>query len=198
MENPDNGEIYFNLNYCKRINNYKEINAEEQKNENQKRLITILTNNNATLKFELEELKKETKELKAFCLDKDETIKKYKDLCKQNSELKAENEYLKNHINVLKIDIASLNAENEHLSSIIKDKDEQIKEIKKINEYNSKRYDSTIKDIENFYKEKFQNFKMMHLLEESFMSNDDNEQKEIGENFDNIKKQEEFSEEKIN
>lgn len=154
--------------------------------------VTKLTNDNAMLRFELEELKKETKELKAFCLDKDETIKKYKDLCKQNSELKAENEYLKNHINVLKIDIASLNTQNEHLSSIIKDRDEQIKEIKKINEYNSKRYDDSIKENEKFYKEKFQNFgnhtKMMHLLEESFMSNDDNEQKEIDENFDNIKK----------
>ncbi len=157
--------------------------------------VTKLTNDNATLKFELEELKKETKELKAFCLDKDKTIEKYKDLCKQNSELKAENEYLKNHINVLKIDIASLNAENDHLSSIIKDKDEQIKEIKKINEYNSKRYDSSIKENENFYKEyvndlkkKYGVYAMMEPLGESFMSNDDNEQKEIGENFDNIKK----------
>lgn len=66
MEKPDNDEIYFNLNYCKRINTYKEIKADEQKNEEQKRLITKLTNENATLKFEVEELKKETKELKHF------------------------------------------------------------------------------------------------------------------------------------
>lgn len=132
MEKPDNDEIYFNLNYCKRINTYKEINADEQKNEEQKRLITKLTNKNAMLKFELEELKKETKELKAFCLDKDKTIEKYKGLCKQDSELKTENEYLKNRIPVLKINITSLNTENEHLRSIIKDRDEQIKEIKKL------------------------------------------------------------------
>ncbi len=196
MKNPNNDEIYFNQNYlfsnyCERINTYKEINADEQ-NEEQKRLITKLTNDNAMLRFELEKLKKETKELKAFCLNKDKTIEKYKDLCKQNSELKAKNKYLKNNISVLKIDIASLNVENDHLTSIIKDREEQIKEIKKINEYNSKRYDSTIKDIENFYKENFQDFgnqkQMMDRLGEAFNINDDNEQKEIGENFDNIKK----------
>ena len=156
MENPYN----FNKNYNPQsviLNNYENNNAYTQRNEEQKRLITKLTNDNTMLKFELEELRKKAEELKAYCISKDETIERYKNLStrnlKQNSELKTEIENLKNHIYILEIDNASLKTENERFTSMIKDRNKKIEQLKEINNLNSKRFESKMLETESFYKE---------------------------------------------
>lgn len=158
MENPYN----FNKNCNPQsviLNNYENNNAYAyaQRNEEQKRVITKLTNEINTLRFKLEELRKKAEELKAYCINKDETIAKYKNLStrnlKQNSELKTEIENLKNHIYILEIDNDSLKTENEQLTSMIKDRNKNIEQLKEINNLNLKRFESKSLETESFYKE---------------------------------------------
>ncbi len=107
------------------------LNANENaQNGNPKNIITELVNDINLLKIAVGDLN-------SACLNKDEEISKYEDLINCNfkkfDELTEKMENCKNLVKLLETANANLTNENKHLKAEIKQKDERIKELKKIN-----------------------------------------------------------------
>ena len=100
------------------------LNANENtQNGNPKNIITELVNDINLLKIAVGELN-------SVCLNKDEKISKYEDLIKCNfKKLDELTEKMENCKNLVKL----LETANTNLNNEIKQKDERIKELKKIN-----------------------------------------------------------------
>ena len=136
MENPN----YFNQDYKPQaivLNN-----NESAQNGKPKNIITEFVNDINMLKIAVGEL-----------LNKDKTTTKYEDLFIRNSkkisDLTEKMENCKNLVKLLETANFNLNSENKQLKAEIKQKDERIKELKKINKIILKKYEDNILKKEN-------------------------------------------------